>query len=241
MSRLPKPGARAPRGPGGPAEVCARSSDDRGGRGTTAKASRRGRCWVTRRYVWSRRFPPPPRAHPRKFRDRFPALFPPDFGVRAAARPKRAGHRPASRVCLHARGRAPTDGRANHNTDPRVPAGVPRASRPDERAADAPPPIASSRLSRARDASSRRGSQTPLFFFLRAAGATSPALRAFLRVAAAADLDATRPLSTRAGQGSVGRARGGGEHAHRGRGGWSVGQSAGRAGVRAGRRRRRGG
>ena len=166
MSRLPKPGARAPRAPGGPAARRARSSGDRARRGVATGASSPGRCWVTRRYVRTRRVPPPaacaspknPRSFPRAFRSRFRRA--------RRARPTGAVRRLSSRACLSARGRAPTGGRANP-LDPRTPAGRTRASVPPNAGGRRRPPRSSRRSpskTRFTTRRSRRGvRQTPRF------------------------------------------------------------------------------
>lgn len=127
MSRLPKPGARAPRAPGGPAARRARSSGDRARRGAATGASSRGRCWVTRRYVRTRRVPPPaacaspknPRSFPRAFRSRFRR-------ARRAAADGRGAPPVVARVPQRARSRAdrwsrePSRSALSRGGDPRV-------------------------------------------------------------------------------------------------------------------------
>ena len=107
MSSLSKPGTRAPRAPGGPAARRVWSSDDRARRGAATGASSRGRCWVTRRYVRTRRVTPPaacasPKNHrsfPRAFRSRFRR-------ARRAAADKRGAPPVLARVPQRARSRA---------------------------------------------------------------------------------------------------------------------------------------
>ena len=144
MSRVPKPGTRAPRAPGGPAARRVWSSDDRARRGAACGASSRGRCWVTRRYDRTRRVPPPAACASPKNHRSFPRAFRSRFGVRAARRPTGAVRRLSSRACLSARGRARTGGRANP-LDPRTSAGGTRASAPPNAGGRRRPPRSSRR------------------------------------------------------------------------------------------------
>ena len=156
MSRVPKPGTRAPRAPGGPAARRVWSSDDRARRGAACGASSRVRCWVTRRYDRTRRVPPPAACASPKNHRSFPRAFRSRFGVRAARRPTGAVRRLSSRACLSARGRALTGGRANP-LDPRSPRGGPArllrrtradgAARPDRRVAPLENPVHDSSFS----------------------------------------------------------------------------------------------
>ena len=123
-----------------------------------------------------------------------------------------AGHRLTSRACFRARGRAPTDGRAPRPRSANVRGDVPRVSLRRTRGGRRRPPPIDSYASRTIHDSSRRGvAQTPRFFSL--------------LIAVTDGRREKNPTSARAGQGPLGRTRGGGEHAHRGRGRGSLGQS----------------
>ena len=156
MSRVPKPGTRAPRAPGGPAARRVWSSDDRARRGAACGASSRGRCWVTRRYVRTRRVTPPAACASPKNHRSFPRAFRSRFRRARRAAADGRGARLSSRACLSARGRALTGGRANP-LDPRTPAGGPArllrrtradgAARPDRRVAPLENPVHDSSFS----------------------------------------------------------------------------------------------
>ena len=144
MSRLPKPGTRAPRAPGGPAARRVWSSDDRARLWAATGASSRGRCWVTRRYVRTRRVPPPaacaspknPRSFPRAFRSRFRR-------ARRAAADGRGAPPVLARVPQRARSRA--DRRSREPSRSALSRGGTRASAPPNAGGRRRPPRSSRR------------------------------------------------------------------------------------------------